>query len=167
MSEWLARFAQVHPRVALREHDPKFGPTFVRGQGARLWDTAGREYIDLTCGYSAANFGQAFPPLVAAATRQLAQLTHVTGEPHIGRIELAEYLLRVFELSSEQWKVLFNVSGARAVETAWKAAVAFRPGKILTLGPCFHGRSLATQMLGQSAHSNHPAFASLSSLQCT
>lgn len=165
MSEWLARFTQVHPRVALREHDPKFGPTFVRGQGSRLWDTAGKDFIDLTCGYSAANFGQAFAPLVAAATRQLQQLTHVTGEPHVGRIELAEQLLRTFALHSEQSKVMFNVSGARAVETAWKAAVAFRPGKIVTLGPCYHGRSIATHVLGASSNGKQTAFATSNSLQ--
>jgi 4-aminobutyrate aminotransferase/(S)-3-amino-2-methylpropionate transaminase len=150
MNTWLARFEQVHPRVSLREHDPKFGPVFIRGEGSRLWDTEGRDYIDLTCGYAAANFGQAFPPLVAAATHQLTQLTHVTGEPHVGRIELAEQLLSLFKLGKQPAKVIFNSTGARAVETAWKAANAFRPGKIMTLGPCFHGRSLATSALGQS-----------------
>ncbi len=154
MVEWLTRFEQVHPRVAWRDHDPKFGPTFVRGQGSRLWDTAGNDYIDLVCGYSAANFGQAFPPLVAAATRQLQQFTHVTGEPHVGRIELAEQLLALFAFDGQQSQVMFNVTGARGVETAWKAAVAYRPGKVLTVGPCFHGRSIATQRLGGTSQTN-------------
>lgn len=149
-SEWLARFRSVHPQAAAREHDPKFGPVFVNGKGARLWDVAGNDFIDLTCGYSAANFGQAFPPLIEAATRQLQELTHVTGEPHIGRIALAERLLDAFAWPRISSQVMFNVTGARAIETAWKAAVAFRPGKILTIGPAFHGRSLATLALGQS-----------------
>ncbi len=149
-AQWLARFRNVHPRAAARDHDPKFGPVFVRGAGARLWDADGVDYIDLTCGYSAANFGQCFQPLVEAASRQLNQLSHVTGEPHVGRIVLGERLLDAFKLPRATSQVMFNVSGARAIETAWKAAVAHRPGKIVTIGPAFHGRSLATLALGQT-----------------
>ncbi len=155
MNEWLRRFERVHPPVALRNHDPKFGPVFVRGVGSRLWDTDGNDHIDLTCGYSAANFGQAFPPLIAAATRQLNQLTHVTGEPHVPRIELAEQLQELFPCVGHRSQVLFNVSGARSVETAWKAAVAFRPGKLMSVGPCFHGRSIATTELSQAPSTGH------------
>lgn len=147
-SEWLSRFRKVHPRAAARDHDPKFGRVYVRGAGARLWDVEGHDYIDLTCGYSAANFGQAFPPLIEAATRQLQILTHLTGDLHTSRIALAERLLDVFEWPRETSQVMFNATGARAIETAWKAAVAFRPGKIMTIGPAFHGRSLATLALG-------------------
>lgn len=140
----------MHPRAAARDHDPKFGRVFVRGAGATLWDADGIDYLDLTCGYSAANFGQCFQPLVDAASRQLNQLSHVTGEPHVGRIVLSERLLDAFEMPPATSQVMFNVSGARAVETSWKAAVAFRPGKIVTIGPAFHGRSLATLALGQA-----------------
>lgn len=149
-AQWLTRFRSVHPQAAARDHDPKFGPVFVRGAGARLWDADGADYIDLTCGYSAANFGQCFQPLVDAASYQLRQLSHVTGEPHVGRIVLSERLLSAFELPPATSQVMLNVSGARAIETAWKAAVAFRPGKIVTIGPAFHGRSLATLALGQT-----------------
>ncbi|MEZ6149192.1 MAG: aspartate aminotransferase family protein [Pirellulaceae bacterium] len=149
-AEWLTRFRNVHPTAAARDHDPKFGRVFVRGAGARLWDVAGNDYIDLTCGYSAANFGQSFPPLIEAANRQLQTLTHLTGEPHVGRIALAERLLDAFDWPRESSQVMFNTTGARAIETAWKAATAFRPGKIATLGPAFHGRSLATLPLGQT-----------------
>ncbi|MCA9133040.1 MAG: aspartate aminotransferase family protein [Planctomycetales bacterium] len=152
-AKWLDRFRAVHPQAACRDHDPKFGPVFVRGQGARLWDVAGQDYLDLTCGYSAANFGHAFAPLVAAAERQLRQLTHLTGEPHAARIELAERLIELLEIPARFSKVMFNVSGARAIETAWKAALAYRPGKLLTLGPCFHGRSLATSSLSNASAS--------------
>ena len=147
---WLSRFRNVHPSAAARDHDPKFGPVFVRGQGARLWDVNGAEYIDLTCGYSAANFGQCFQPIVDAAARQLKTLSHVTGEPHVGRIVLSELLLDAFQLPRQTSRVMLNVGGARAIEAAWKAAVAFRPGRIVTIGPAFHGRSLATLALGQT-----------------
>ncbi len=153
-SNWIARYRSVHPQVSCRDHDPKFGAVFVRGQGARLWDVEGHDFIDLTCGYSAANFGQCFPPLVAAASKQLSQLTHLTGEAHVSRIELAEKLVEHSGFPPATTKVIFNVSGARAVETAWKAAHAYRPGKLLTLGPSYHGRSIATSLLSaQTARS--------------
>ncbi len=148
----MQRFGKIHPRSAYRGHDPKFGVVFVRGQGARLWDVDGRDFIDLTCGYSAANFGQAFPPLVGAATRQLQQLTHVTGEAHTSRIELAERIVEVLDYPPHSTKVMFNVSGARAIETAWKAANAYRPGRVVTLGPSYHGRSIATLPLSGQTH---------------
>lgn len=130
---------------------------FESGQGARLTTQAGETYFDLTCGYSASNFGQAFPPLVAAATHQLGRLTHVTGEQHVGKIELARALIQMaaaaYQLPEDAFRVQLNVTGARAVETAWKAAVAFRPGRILTLSPGFHGRSLATSCISHTARS--------------
>lgn len=151
-AEWLDRFRRVHPRATYRDHDPKFGPVYVRGQGARVWDADGNDYFDLTCGYSTTNFGHAFQPLIQAAREQLGKLTHLTGEPHCDRILLAERLVELFGQQTSHTKVVFNVNGSRAVESAWKAAVAFRPGKLLTLGPCFHGRSLATLGLGSDGN---------------
>jgi 4-aminobutyrate aminotransferase/(S)-3-amino-2-methylpropionate transaminase len=146
-TDWMQRFRTIHPAAACRDYDPKFGPVYVRGQGARLWDTSGNTYFDLTCGYSAANFGQAFEPLVAAARRQLGQLSHLTGEPHVARIQLAEKLVQILGFPGRSTQVMFNATGARAVETAWKAATCYRPGKLLTIGPSYHGRSIATLAL--------------------
>lgn len=149
-ASWLARFRASQAITSGRDHDPTFGPVFVRGEGSRLWDVEGTEWLDLTCGYSATNFGHAYPPLVAAASQQLSQLTHLTGQPHVGRITLAERLTEVLGQNFEGPKVIFNSTGARAVETAMKAAIAFRPGQVVSLAPGFHGRSIATMSLGQS-----------------
>lgn len=132
-----------------RTSDPTFGPVIVRGMGSRVWDAEGRDYFDLTCGYSAANFGHAFQPLVQAAIAQLGQLTHLTGVPHPGRAELAERLVRTCGRNDRD-QVLLNTSGSRAIESAWKAAVSFRPGKIVSLSPSFHGRSLSTSALSDT-----------------
>lgn len=112
---WSQRESKVLARAALRPHDPTYGPVFVRGKGSRLWDADGRDYIDLTCGYSANNFGHAFEPLVNAANQYMQQLGHLTQQPHPNRSLLADQLLKIcgFEQSG---KVLFNVTGARAVE---------------------------------------------------
>lgn len=149
-SDWLARERRSLASVMQRTGDPAFGPVIVRGVGSRVWDADGREYLDLTCGYSAANFGHAFQPLVAVAARQLGQLTHLTGMPHPGRAALAERLLRNCGQGPAD-KVVFNTSGARAVETAWKAAVSFRPGTIVALSPSYHGRSLSTSLLSDTS----------------
>lgn len=150
---WLERFRASHAKSALRAHDPSFGVVFQRGQGARLWDVDGHEWLDLTCGYSASNFGHAFQPLVDAATAQMSRLTHVTGEPHMGRIELAEVLLQRLGPEREPGKVVFNTSGGRAIESAWKAAHAFRPGELIVHQPGFHGRTIATASLSNTRRS--------------
>lgn len=149
-AEALARERRVLANVTQRTSDPAFGPVIVRGEGCRVWDASGREYFDLMCGYSAANFGHAFAPLVRAANEQLVRLTHLTGLPHPGRTRLAERLIEhCGQLGRD--KVIFNTSGSRAVETAWKAAVSYRPGKIVSLTPAYHGRSLASSVLSDTS----------------
>ena len=149
-ADWIEREARVLTAASHRPHDPKFGPVFVRGSGARLWDVEGLDYVDFTCGYSASNFGHAFPPLVDIAARQLQTLTHLTQEPHALRAPLAEQLIRFCGFDEQSSRVHFNSTGARAVETAWKAAYAYRPGRLISLSPSYHGRSLATTALSES-----------------
>ncbi len=153
-SRWLGREKVVLTKASHRPHDPKFGPVFSRGLGARLWDVEGHDYIDFTCGYSASNFGHAFPPIVEVARNQLGQLTHLTQEPHVWRAPLAEKLIEVCGFQRKNGesvaKVHFNTTGSRAVETAWKAAHAFRPGRLISLAPSYHGRSLATSVLSET-----------------
>jgi 4-aminobutyrate aminotransferase / (S)-3-amino-2-methylpropionate transaminase / 5-aminovalerate transaminase len=143
-AKWRDREAQVLAAAMLRDRDPMFGPVIVHGAGARVWDAEQREYLDLTCGYSAANFGHAFEPFAQAAERQLRSLTHLTGRAHRGRIELAERLLELCAVPGRDERVIFNTSGSRAIESAWKAAISYRPGRIVSLGPAYHGRSIAT-----------------------
>lgn len=104
------------------------------------------------CGYSVTNFGHVFPPFVEAAQKQLTQLTHVTGELHSKQLELASSLLSFLGFEQGSHKVIFNSTGARAIESAWKVATAFRPGRVLAFRSGFHGRSLATTALqGESS----------------
>lgn len=145
---WLNRHRRALAASTLRTHDPTLGPVFVRGQSATLWDSDGKDYIDLTSGYSASNFGHAFEPFVDVAQQQLRELTHLTGTAHTFKIELAERLQQTLAPQTlTPNKVIFNATGARAIETAWKAAVAFRPGKLIVLAPGFHGRSMATSAI--------------------
>src|SRR5205807_6233847 len=50
---------------------------FVRGEGARLWDDEGHEYLDFLCGISVTNVGHCHPDVVRAVSEQVARLDHV------------------------------------------------------------------------------------------
>ena len=113
-------------------------------------DADGKRYLDFRCGYSAANFGHAPARLIAVAQEQLAKLTQLTQQPSVPMIELAEKLVGFFDLPADS-KALFNVTGARAVETAMKIALQHRAGTIACFQSGYHGRSLATQPLSDSS----------------
>ena len=81
-----------------------FGPpklVLTRGEGARVWDADGRDYLDLLGGIAVNALGHAHPALVEAVTRQLSTLGHVsnffTSEP---QVELAERLLALLPASA-------------------------------------------------------------------
>jgi predicted acetylornithine/succinylornithine family transaminase len=117
----------------------RFPVEFVRGEGARLWDSEGREYLDFLSGISVTSLGHCHPAVVAAAHEQLDRLTHVTNlfytEP---AMRLAERLSQ----SSLGGKVYFCNSGAEAIEAALKLVRKARPGgDIVVLHGAFHGRT--------------------------
>jgi acetylornithine/N-succinyldiaminopimelate aminotransferase len=112
---------------------------FVRGQGTRLWDGDGNEYLDFLCGISVTNIGHCHPRVVAAVHEQVGRLMHVSNlfytEP---AMRLAERLTE----SSLQGKVFFCNSGAEASEAAIKLARKARPGgDVVVVYGAFHGRT--------------------------
>ena len=125
--------------------------TFVRGRGCVLYDEAGREYLDLVAGIAVNLLGHAHPDVVAAITRQSAELIHTSNlyftQP---QVELAR---RLVELSFPS-RVFFCNSGAEANESAIKLARKWgtrnRDGafEIITTTGSFHGRTLATVTAG-------------------
>ena len=113
---------------------------FVRGEGTRLWDSDGNEYLDFLAGISVVQIGHCNPALVKAVTEQAARLMHVGNlyytEP---AIQLAARLSEV----SLGGKVFLSNSGAEAVECALKLARRHRPGGgFVVLEGGFHGRTL-------------------------
>jgi predicted acetylornithine/succinylornithine family transaminase len=112
---------------------------FVRGEGARLWDAEGNEYLDFLTGLSVTNLGHCHPRVVAAVREQAGRLMHVSNlfytEP---AMRLAERLAR----SSLGGKVFFCNSGAEANEAAIKLVRRARPGgDIVVVHGAFHGRT--------------------------
>ena len=125
--------------------------TFVRGRGCLLYDDAGREYLDLVAGIAVNLLGHAHPEVVAAVTKQSAELIHTSNlyftQP---QVELAR---RLVDLSFPS-RVFFCNSGAEANEAAIKLARKWgtrnRDGafEIITTTGSFHGRTLATVTAG-------------------
>ncbi len=126
-----------------------FGPpklALVRGEGAHVWDADGREYLDLLGGIAVNALGHAHPALVAAVTRQLSTLGHIsnffTSEP---QVELAETLLRL--LDAGPGKVFFVNSGAEAVEAAFKLTRRTGRTHVVVAEEGFHGRTMGALAL--------------------
>ena len=112
---------------------------FVRGEGRRLWDADGNEYLDFLAGISVVQIGHCHPALVQAVTEQAGRLMHVGNlfytEP---QMRLAERLSR----SSLGGKVFFANSGAEANECAIKLARRRKQGgDIVVSEGGFHGRT--------------------------
>ncbi|MFF8094809.1 acetylornithine transaminase [Streptomyces sp. NPDC016675] len=120
----------------------------VRGEGPRLWDADGREYLDFVGGIAVNALGHAHPAVVEAVSRQISSLGHVSNlfiaEPPV---LLAERLLQRF---GRDGKVYFCNSGAEANEGAFKIGrLTGRPHMVATQGG-FHGRTMgALALTGQ------------------
>jgi predicted acetylornithine/succinylornithine family transaminase len=119
---------------------------FVRGEGAHLWDTEGKEYVDFVAGIAVCSLGHSHPKVVDAICRQAATLMHVSNlyytEP---QIRFAGMLVE----HSFADRVFFCNSGAEANEAAIKLARKYGHDnlngryEILTMKGSFHGRTLA------------------------
>ncbi len=127
-------------------------PLFVeRGEGAYLIDTAGRRYLDFTCGIGVTNTGHAHPRVVKAIQEQAAMLIHGQAAlmVHQPLLRLVEELLTVVPGPLDSF--FFTNSGAEAIEGAVKLArhATRRPNVIVFQGS-FHGRTNATMAMTTS-----------------
>lgn len=121
---------------------------FVRGEGMRLFDDDGKEYLDFVSGIGAVNLGHSHPAVTEAVKEQIGRLTHVSNLYYVEhRDELAASLVELF---GEPAKVFFCNSGTEAIEGAIKLARKWgraRRGaachRIVTAERSFHGRTLA------------------------
>jgi len=120
--------------------------TLVRGQGARVWDAEGKEYLDFVGGWAVNSLGHCHPVIVRALTEQAQLLIQASNQFYtVPQVQLAELLVAKSCLD----RVFFCNSGAEANEGAVK--LARRYGKlhlggayeIITARESFHGRTLA------------------------
>jgi len=127
----------------------------VKGEGCRVWDDTGKEYLDCLAGLAVVNLGHAHPEVAKAAAAQLTQLVHVSNIYYTTpMVELAEALVRL----SFADRVFFANSGAEVNEGAIKlvrrySRERFGAGRhrIICMENSFHGRTLgALSATGQS-----------------
>ncbi len=117
----------------------RFPVEFVRGEGARLWDAEGNEYLDFLCGISVTNLGHCHPRVVHAVREQVGRLMHASN---LFYTEPAMRLAERLSASSLGGKVFFCNSGAEASEAAIKLVRKARPGgDVVVLHGAFHGRT--------------------------
>ncbi|HVW18600.1 MAG TPA: acetylornithine/succinylornithine family transaminase [Solirubrobacteraceae bacterium] len=113
--------------------------TFVRGEGTRLWDDEGREYLDFLTGISVNGIGHCHPAVVAAIREQAGELIH-TGNLFLN--EPGSELARRLVACSLGGGVFFANSGAEANEAALKIARKHRQGgDVVSVLGGFHGRT--------------------------
>ena len=115
----------------------------VRGEGSRVWDDQGRQYLDLFPGWGCNLLGHCPPRVVQAVQEQLAELIHV---PNTWHIESQGRWAKLLSERSFGGKAFFCNSGAEANEAAIKLARLHTPEdrfKIITFQGGFHGRTYA------------------------
>ncbi len=126
---------------------PTYAPKilFVRGQGCRLWDADGLEYLDFAAGISVCNLGHCHPGVTRAIQEQAAKLVHVSN------LYMNEVMPRLAEkliFNCFDGVVFFGNSGAEANEGMIKFArkIGNETGRneIISMENSFHGRTLAT-----------------------
>jgi acetylornithine/N-succinyldiaminopimelate aminotransferase len=138
--EWSARY-----------HTPNYGRTpicLVRGDGMRVWDSDGREYLDFTSGLAVTALGHCHPRVTGAIQEAAGTLLHVSNIFHTApQIHLAKLLCE----HSFADRVFFCNSGAEANEAALKLARKYGKERhasdryeVIAMRDSFHGRTLAT-----------------------
>lgn len=118
----------------------------VKGEGARVWDEAGKEYLDFVAGWAVNSLGHCHPVVVKAITEQVQTLIQTSNQFYtIPQLKLAELLVK----NSCLQKAFFSNSGAEANEGAVKLARRYGKLKlhdayeVITVSGSFHGRTLA------------------------
>ena len=139
-TDWKALEAQYYMHVVNRQ------PVVIdRGEGARVWDIDGREYLDFTAGWAVTNLGHAHPVVTQAIQAQAARLMQTSNQFYTTpQLQLAEALVENSALD----RVFLSNSGAEANEGAVKLARKYaklnRNGayEVITMDNSFHGRTI-------------------------
>lgn len=120
----------------------------VKGKGARVWDSQGKEYLDFFPGWAVSGLGHCHPAVVKAIKAQAEKILHVSNNYYnLLQADLAKEIIK----HSFEGKVFFANSGAEANEAAIKLARRYfslvkgqEKFEIISMENSFHGRTLAT-----------------------
>ena len=142
MNQWIEMEEQYYMYCARRQP-----VVIVRGEGTRVWDDGGKEYLDFTAGWASDSLGHCPPVMVKAIQEQAATLLQTSNQFYtIPQLHLAKLLVENSCLD----KVFFSNSGAEANEGAIKLARKYGKEKlggayeIIAADNSFHGRTLTT-----------------------
>ncbi|MDE2934671.1 MAG: acetylornithine transaminase [Chloroflexota bacterium] len=154
MSDWIERDSKY-----LFQNYGRQPIVLERGEGSRVWDSEGNEYLDFVGGLAVTSLGHSHPAVAAAAAAQAERLIHVSNLYYTTpMIELAELLVENSPLD----RVFFCNSGAEAIEAAIKVARRWghdeQGGKhgIIAMQDGFHGRSLGALAATGTARYREP-----------
>ena len=141
-SDWIAIEQKYYAQTVRRQP-----VVIVRGEGTRVWDADGKEYLDFVAGWAVNNLGHSHPVITQAITEQAGTLLQTSNQFYtVPQLQLAETLIENSCLD----QVFFGNSGAEANEGALKLARRYgklnRDGayEVITAFNSFHGRTMAT-----------------------
>ena len=150
----------VHQQTNLDHHARDGAVIIQRGEGCRVWDSEGREYIEAMAGLWCASLGFSERRLADAAHRQMLELPYYHTffqKGHTPAVELAEKLLSVAPAGMH--RVLFQCSGSEANDAAIKLAWLYwgiqgQPGRSKMIGRMrgYHGNTVASVSLSGQPH---------------
>jgi 4-aminobutyrate aminotransferase-like enzyme len=129
---------------------------FERGEGARLWDVEGTEYLDFFGGILTVSLGHAEPRVTDAVVAQARKLVHTSAlYPIPAQVAAAERLIQISPIKGKQ-KAFFTNSGTEADETALVLAKVFtKTTEVIALRHSYSGRTLVA--MTNTAHSKYRA----------
>ncbi|MEE2687042.1 MAG: aminotransferase class III-fold pyridoxal phosphate-dependent enzyme, partial [Chloroflexota bacterium] len=140
--EWISIEQKYYAQTVRRQP-----VVIVKGEGTRVWDADGKEYLDFVAGWAVDNLGHSHPAITQAIVEQAGTLIQTSNQFFtIPQLMLAELLIENSCLD----RVFFGNSGAEANEGAMKLARRYgkinRDGayEIITALNSFHGRTMAT-----------------------
>ena len=141
-SDWIAKEQKYYAQTVRRQP-----VVIVRGEGTRVWDADGKEYLDFVAGWAVNNLGHSHPAVTQAIVEQAGTLLQTSNQFYtVPQLQLAEMLIETSCLD----QVFFGNSGAEANEGALKLARRYgklhRDGayEVITAFNSFHGRTMAT-----------------------
>ena len=140
MTDWQALEKKYYFQVAKR-----LPVTIVKGQGVRVWDDKGKQYLDCIAGWAADNLGHCHPVIVQALIEQAQTLMHTSnGVYSVPQVKLAQLLIENSCFS----RIFFSSTGTESTEGSVKLARRYgklnRGGayEVITANNSFHGRTL-------------------------
>ncbi|HTJ44386.1 MAG TPA: aspartate aminotransferase family protein [Kofleriaceae bacterium] len=143
----------MFPCVATYYEEPI---AFAKGEGAKLWDVEGREYLDFFGGILTVSLGHAEPRVTEAVVDQVRKLTHTsTLYPIPAQNTAAERLIQISPIKGKQ-KAFFTSSGTEADETALVLAKVYtKTTEVIALRHSYSGRTLVA--MTNTAHAKYRA----------